>query len=335
MKTKVSPTVVGFFVLGAFFLGVIALLSLGSFNFLTKPDRFMVYFDESISGLDLGSPVKFRGVRVGRVSQINLTYNHTTKQSVVAVLCEFNRNILTDVRGKPIDLANRSELEELIANGLRAELGILGLATGLLYVELDLKDPLEYPVPHRDLVPVDYAIIPAAPSAISEFQANFTELLTNIKDVDFAAITGEMHALLVDTRLQIQKLDTANISAEITATAQAYRQIAESPRIPAILENFDTALLDLASTLKQIEGSVEPTAAELALTLQRVRKSLDSLEQATDSTSRFIAAQSGLGSEAADALRQIGEAARAISRFADYLERNPNALLTGRPMPAE
>ena len=140
------------------FLAVIALLSFGSFNFLTKPERFMVYFDESVSGLDLGSSVKFRGVRIGRVSQVNLTYDAATQKSVVAVLCEFNRNVLTDPSGRSIQLADRGELEDMIAAGLRAELGIAGLATGLLYVELDMKDPAEYPVPHRDIVPVEFAV---------------------------------------------------------------------------------------------------------------------------------------------------------------------------------
>lgn len=330
MKTKVSPTVVGGFVLGALFLGIIALLSFGSFNFLTKPERFVVYFDESVSGLDLGSPVKFRGVRVGRVSQVSLTYDASTQKSVVVVLCELNRNVLNDPTGRPIDLADRNELEGLIAAGLRAELGIAGLATGLLYVELDLKDPAEYPVPPRDLVPVDYAVIPAAPSAISEFQASFTQILAKIKDVDFAALTTEMLGLMRDTRAQIQKLDTAKLSTELTATAQAYRKIAESPEIPTILTNLDAALLQLRSTLDEIEGSIEPTADELRLTLQSLRQSLDILDTASTDASRFITAQQGLGGEASAALRQLGEAARSIARLADFLERNPNALLTGR-----
>ena len=66
MKTKVSPTIVGLFVLGALTLGVAALLMFGGVNFFSKPQRFVVYFEESIHGLDLGSPVKLRGVRVGR-----------------------------------------------------------------------------------------------------------------------------------------------------------------------------------------------------------------------------------------------------------------------------
>jgi paraquat-inducible protein B len=333
VKTKVSPTVVGVFVLGAMLLGIIALLSFGSFNFFTKPERFVVYFDESVSGLDLGSPVKFRGVRVGRVSQVSLTYDSMTKKTVVAVLCEFNRNVVNKPSGDSIDLGQREQIEELIDAGLRAELGIAGLATGLLYVELDMKDPEAYPAPRRNLMPVDYAIVPAVPSAIAEFQADFTEILNNIKDVDIAGLTHEMHGLLSDTRNQIQNLNTTAISEEITSTAAAYRQLAEAPEIPSILTNLDSALVDLRSTLEGLDNTIEPTAAELVLTLQRLRENLDSLELATNNASKFIAAQNGLGTEAADALRQLGDAARAVGRLADYLERNPNALISGRVPP--
>ena len=161
MKTKVSPTVVGFFVLGAMLLGMVGLFSFGSLNFLRKPQRFMVYFDESVSGLDGGSPVKLRGVRVGRVSQVSLSYDKDTNRSVVAVLCELNRDVLSNPDGQTIDVSDRAEIENLIQSGLRAQLGVIGLATGLLYVELDFKDPIEYPIPTRKLVSVDFAVVPA------------------------------------------------------------------------------------------------------------------------------------------------------------------------------
>ncbi len=91
MKTKLSPAVVGAFVLGAFAIGIIALLALGSLSLFSKPERFMVYFDEAISGLDEGSPVKLRGVRVGHVVGISIRYDQATGKSLAAVLCELNQ----------------------------------------------------------------------------------------------------------------------------------------------------------------------------------------------------------------------------------------------------
>ena len=99
MKTKVSPAAVGMFVLGALALGMIALLSFGGLSLFSKPQRFMVYFDESIHGLDLGSPVKLRGVRVGRVVDLEVHYDDVANRSVVAVTCELSRNVITDAVG--------------------------------------------------------------------------------------------------------------------------------------------------------------------------------------------------------------------------------------------
>ena len=87
MKTKVSPAVVGAFALGAFALGVIALLAFGGVNLFSKPQRFVVYFDESIHVLDLGSPVKLRGVRVGRVAELVVRYDQAKNRSLVVLMC--------------------------------------------------------------------------------------------------------------------------------------------------------------------------------------------------------------------------------------------------------
>ena len=99
MKTKVSPAAVGVFVIGALALGLIAILSFGGISLFSKPQRFMVYFDESIHGLDLGSPVKLRGVRIGRVVDLAIHYDERANHSVVAVTCELYRNITTDEKG--------------------------------------------------------------------------------------------------------------------------------------------------------------------------------------------------------------------------------------------
>ena len=54
------------FLLGALLLIVAALLSFRSIHLFSKPERFVAYFDEPVQGLDVGGPVKLRGVLVGR-----------------------------------------------------------------------------------------------------------------------------------------------------------------------------------------------------------------------------------------------------------------------------
>jgi len=333
VKAKVSPTVIGFFVLGAMLLGLISLFSFGGINFFGKPQRFVIYFDESVHGLDLGSPVKLRGVRVGRVSQINLTYDDTRNRSQVAVMCELSRNVVVDPDGVPLDVSQRAELEALIDRGLRAQLGVIGLATGLLYVELDFRDPANYPRPPMTTVSLDYATVPAIPSTISEFQASFSDILANLKHVDFAGISDELKGLLTDTRGKINQIDTAELIAKWTAAADAVDALARSERISGVLDNLDTTLTEFRSTLATLDGAVGPTSEQLTDTLQKARDSLEAFNKVAATAQLFISAQSGVGAEAAAALRDIGEASQAIARLADFLERNPNALLTGRAPP--
>ena len=122
MKTKINPAVIGAFVLGAFAIGIISLLAVGSLSLFSKPEQFMVYFDESVSGLDQGSPVKLRGVRVGHVVGISIQYDRATGKSMAAVLCELNKGAISDEKGASLDVADRAALQTLVDKGLRAQL---------------------------------------------------------------------------------------------------------------------------------------------------------------------------------------------------------------------
>lgn len=333
MKTKVSPAVVGLFVLGAFVLGLVALFSFGGINFFSRPERFVVYFDESIHGLDLGSPVKLRGVRVGRVVDISLRYVPTTNQSFVAVACELNRNLIVDEKGEMIDVTEDGKLQGLVDRGLRAQLGVIGLATGLLYVELDFLDPAVYPAAPRTDIVAKYTEMPSVPSAISEFQANFTDILNDIKDIDFAAIATELHGLLADTRKQINALDAAALSAEWTAAGASVRALADSPELRQALANLGAASAKLDGILADYTAT-GPKGADLAKALEDVRATVVTFNSTAATVQAFINAQQTLGDDASQAFLKLGEAAAAVRELADYLERNPSALITGRKQPA-
>ena len=318
--------------IGAFALGVIALLSFGSLSLFSKPQRFIVNFNESIHGLDLGSPVKLRGVRVGRVVDLNVQFDEAAKRSVVRVICEFNRNIITDGNGGLVDITSREVLQELIDKGLRAQLGVIGLATGLLFVELDFMDPGEYPDLHAS-TEIKYATVPSVLSTISEFQASLTEIMTDLKHIDFAALAQEFHGVLVDTRKQVNGLELNELVVQWTKTAKSIDAFATAPELKETMTNLNAAAIDLRAVLDKLDGQIEPTGAKLAVTLDDTRKTLESFKAAADTLRKLMNAQQNFGDDATQAFAKLAGAADAVQRLADFIERNPQALLTGRKRP--
>jgi paraquat-inducible protein B len=329
VKTKVSPAVVGMFVLGALALGLIALLSFGSLSLFSRPQRFMVYFDESVHGLDLGSPVKLRGVRVGRVVDLAIYYDDVANHSVVAVTCELNRNVITDAKGVQLKVTGPGDVKMMVDHGLRAQLGVLGLATGLLFVELDFMDPAQYPA--QVLAdPPKMVVIPYVPSAISEYQASISEILTDLKKIDFGGISKELKTLLTSTNRKINDLDMKTLSDKVGRAADSVSGFVDSPQAKQAFVNLNETLVAAKAALNRFDGQVGPVSDDLKKTLADAQSALKALEATASSTNRFVRQQGQLGDEVTVTLRQVAEAASALENLASAIERNPSSLLVGK-----
>ncbi|MBL9202477.1 MAG: MCE family protein [Opitutaceae bacterium] len=332
MKTKVSPTIVGAFVIGAVVLGIVALLAFGGFNFFAKPQRFLVYFDESVHGLDQGSQVKIRGVRVGRVVDLTVRYDDQRNRSVVAVLCEFSKDVISDNRGQPINVTDRQELQAMVQRGLRARLEVQALATGMLFVGLDFVDPKEHPP--IVAVPDDrYVIVPFVPSAIAEFQASLTEILAGLKRIDFAGLSKQLAGLVADVRQRLDGVDLRGVTEQWKRTGAQVEALANGPEIKGAFQNLNVAVTELRATVAKLDGQIEPTGKDMRATLAEAQKAVKGFHGAAEAVRAFVAAQSGLGDDFSGTLQQLGEAAESVKRLADFLERNPSAILTGRKAP--
>jgi len=336
VKTKVSPTIVGLFVLGALALALGALFSFGGVSFFSKPERFVVYFNESIHGLDNGSPVKLRGVRIGRVVSMNVRAIPSSPgsgdaRSVVAVVCELSRDVVADGQGHPVDVSDREELQRLIDKGLRAQLGIIGLATGLLFVELDFYDPAKYPAKSRFGVESAYLEMPAVASAISEFQANLTSVLNDIRRINFKQLADNVQDLLNEARSKVKAADLAAVTREWAEAGKAVRARVESPEVSALLTSVASASARLDHVLADLEKATGPGAEQFTQVMLEARATLMEISEMSAVMKQFIHAQQYLGDDASKALVQLGQAAAAVARLADFLERNPSALLSGRP----
>jgi paraquat-inducible protein B len=332
MKTKVNPAIVGAFVIGALALGFMALLMFGGVNFFAHPERFIVYFHESIHGLDLGSPVQLRGVRVGRVVDLNVRYDAQTNDPAIAVVCELNKNKIRDGQGAVLDITAPGELRTLVDHGLRAQLVAASLATGLLYVELDFIDPKTNPAP-KPPANSEYVVVPSTLSAIEEFQNSAIEILTNVRRIDFAGLSTQLKGLLADARQQVDGLDLKGAVAQWKSTGASVQAMAESADLKHTMANFDATLDEVRSTLRKVSTQVDANGQNLQASLSRLQETLKDFSSTAVTVRRFVAAQQNLGDDANKALTNLSDASSAVARLADFLERNPNALLSGKQAP--
>jgi paraquat-inducible protein B len=143
MSKPANKTMIGLFVVGAIVLVVVAIGVLGSGKFFTQKFTYFMVFEGSVTGLNEGSPLVFRGVKIGAVSNILMYFNFATKVPTVLVYVESEK---AHVIPYNIDQATAEKLrmqgqyvfmKELIARGLRAQLEMQSIVTGQLQIALD------------------------------------------------------------------------------------------------------------------------------------------------------------------------------------------------------
>ncbi|MBI1785424.1 MCE family protein, partial [Candidatus Sumerlaeota bacterium] len=147
MSANTNYYKIGLFVICAVVLGVVGVIALG-IGAYSDEESVMIetYFDESVQGVEIGSPVKERGVRVGKVEAIdfvNQAYDLSPANRDFVTLSRYvvvRASLKPEIFGKSSDADLKELLKDLIKEGLRIRLTSQGL-TGLVYLEIDYVDP--------------------------------------------------------------------------------------------------------------------------------------------------------------------------------------------------
>src|SRR3974377_2385377 len=122
MSKKISTTSIGLFIVTGLALGVIGLLLFSSSRLFTHTRDVIVYFDESLNGLNEGAPVKYRGVTIGSVKRVMVRFNQATNDYAMPVIIELEEKLINQRLGEPTQVFSESSLEQRIKLGLRASL---------------------------------------------------------------------------------------------------------------------------------------------------------------------------------------------------------------------
>jgi paraquat-inducible protein B len=184
VSQKANPTVIGAFVVAAVVLGVAGLLLLGSGKIFHRMRPFILYLEGDVTGLRVGSPVRFQGVQVGAVTGIRLYITPEGAKPLIPVTILLDENLIQNKSGTDVDL-DADTIHKAIEHGLRARLDTESLITGQRCIALDIAP--ETPAKLLGLSN-DMEEIPAIPGSLEEMRKVFKQL----QEVDFRGVVDEL-----------------------------------------------------------------------------------------------------------------------------------------------
>jgi paraquat-inducible protein B len=355
MRQRANPAVIGGFVVGAVALIVIGVLLLGRGRFLTEQRTSVLYFEDSVEGLSVGAPVNFQGVRIGAVRDIQVQYLPRQGEFRVPVFIDIEPGRVKEVGvgGKPRE--GEAFLKSLIERGLRAQLQLQSLVTGQLSVQLGFHPgtPVrlvggEGDVPEIPTIPTAFAQASATVQSLLErleqlpLDELFAHLLRTVQGLDrlvnapevFAALRSLAHTLATTQQL-IARVDDQmpEILDEVGGTVATTRGLLTDLR--QLVRHVDGHVTPLADGVQETLGTARATLRDGQQFLRHVDGRVARLAGGLEDTSKvaqatLVQAQRRLDPQLGEALREVSAAARAVRVLADYLERNPNALLFGK-----
>ncbi len=338
MSQRANPTAIGLFVVGAIVLAIVGIGALGASRIFDQRTTFISYFDESVNGLDVGAPVKFKGVPIGEVTDVKLRVDLENETFQVPVQYAINLEPVTDTTGAPLDLDNPRLLKDQIGDGLRAQLQLESIVTGKLYVELTyVSDPDSVVYGHTGSPHLE---IPTELSPLARLGEEASGLMTNLRRFDVSKINENIITFLVNANEKLDQLDAQEINRSILATIESVQEVVESEEVQTAVADAPKVTGDLRNTIsetrrlvEEMRSSVDPTAEELKATNQELRTTLQRMRGTMKEFERTISTDSGIGYEMQDALSKLANATEALRVLIQSLERNPSMFIRGKEAP--
>jgi phospholipid/cholesterol/gamma-HCH transport system substrate-binding protein len=239
MSSQAQKFKIGLFAVVSLSLAIGITIWLGASRYLEVSQTAVAYFSESVQGLEADSPVKFRGVPVGRVKSIRLAPDG----GLIEVVLSLNRSFK-------------------IREGLGIKINLLGL-TGLKYLEMETFTPEQMREPIQLTFKPEYPVIATYPSDIRDFVNALDNIFQKVKDVDVANISyhllrvaARLDKILSDPGLDNLGSELASTVAEMKDTARKLNQeITRVQRTKAITRNLDKASDLLAESTETVRSA--------------------------------------------------------------------------------
>lgn len=334
---KASPTVIGAFTLGAVVLALGGLVALRGGELFARPMRAVVFFTDDLQGLTIGSPVDFRGVKIGKVSAIKIRFDPATRTTVVPVYITFTGQFDSgdrngETNGGAYRLARDKRLRMAVDNGLHARLATQSLVTGERIVELDFD-----PTAPRHFVGADPTTIeiPTSPSDIEKIRSALARL--PIDKIGQAALR-----LLNDADRVVGSPEAIGLLRSLLASSDSFGRLMDSTQaeLGPLIANVNETVTTARTTLVVAQGAFRQArttfatgdhvmSTDLRRTLGTATSALEKAEKALTDVDGLVAANSPQRYDLDQSLQNLSKTSQALRHFSENLEHRPNSILLG------
>ncbi|MBA5727869.1 MlaD family protein [Bombella mellum] len=310
-----KKTQIGAFVVIGGVLLLFIVMAFGHLRLFSSSRDVVAVFQNSISGLSIGAPVNFRGVKVGSVKSITLHFDPKDRKAYIPVVITLESgqmHVVRDATGGP-----RISLQDMISNGLRAGLNLQSLVTGQSNIELDfdrsVPATLHPRVTSLPEIPVRLSTMEKLKNTLEQIPLKDISQHADTALLSVTSLSDELHQEL-PALIASMKQTSDQSQAAVTAATVAIRDL--QARLDQTLGKMNR-LLDTGTDQLDLRGR------DMHVTLASATKTLESLQDILSSRSVDRANLDA-------ALRDIAATASSLRGFASDVERNPQLLLMGR-----
>jgi phospholipid/cholesterol/gamma-HCH transport system substrate-binding protein/paraquat-inducible protein B len=349
MSTEANYFKVGIFVLAACAVCIAGIVYLGAGEILKDQILLETYIDESVQGLEIGSPIKYRGVQIGKVSRIGLTrtrYEQNTPFEERRRYVMIEAQVEADQFGARDPAEIRRRIESAVERGLRMRLNSQGL-TGLSYIEMDyVDDPSLYAPLPVDWTPVGY-YVPSAPgivATVTDTIESVNRALRKLEGRELGRIAENLDELLVVVTSLLRDDDTnelrrqaTQLLAEARQTNESIRELLNRPGLRVILDQTESTVAVLRRVAENSEDDVTAALADFRESTAKLREMSEilpgTLEELNANLEQLASLVGDQQRSLAATIRNVESITANLDELTESAKRYPVQTLFGKPPP--
>lgn len=280
-----------YFLIGTFITAGLLILAAGLVMFgagqMFKPRIYIeTYVNGTVQGVDIGTPVKFRGVTIGKVSNIGFAFNEygapneVDRNNYVIILMEIDKEMFPGMFSENLTPL----IEKNVQQGMRARIEPLGI-TGMNYIEINyLQDPNQFPQLSFNWTP-HYYYIPSAPGQLTNILDSVNNMMREIENLNIRELSTNLNEIMAKLNQAVGDAQIEKISTGLQSLIGDVQKALSDAKLGELSSDARTLMVglqksntELEKILKNLEPATKIKPGEIQAILNNLKEVTANLE---------------------------------------------------------